>query len=195
MENEEGEREKKSSVCIQVLVIVQAPQDEWILLPKELRVCKNRGRLKDWKEGGGRGGEARVKAEERRHVHWCFMVQEENLCVIVRTGILWCSLIYCECRVRGSARNRLKGSVNRRRGEGWSDKVGGEKGRVAVIEWAEEGREKRAMAFTEAKYLKRRERQRGWARACGWNQNTQTTSSIQAESKAFNHLATFKNIF
>lgn len=32
---------------------------------------------------------------------------------------------------------------------------GGGKERVVVIEWAEEGRGERAMAFTEVKYLKR----------------------------------------
>lgn len=50
-------------------------------------------------EGGreGRGGEVKVKAEERRHVHCGFTVLQENPCVIVRTRILWCPLIYHEC--------------------------------------------------------------------------------------------------
>ncbi len=38
---------EKPSVCIHALLIVRAAQEEWILLPKELRVCKNRGRLMD----------------------------------------------------------------------------------------------------------------------------------------------------
>lgn len=43
------------------------------------------------------------------------MVVEENLYVIVKAGILWCSLIYYECRVRGSPHK--KGSENRRSGD------------------------------------------------------------------------------
>lgn len=67
-------------------------------------------------EEGGRGGGVRVKVEERRHVHWCFMVLEENLRVIVRTSILWCSLIYYECRVRGSHHNRQGEREEKKRG-------------------------------------------------------------------------------
>lgn len=52
-------------------------------------------------EQGGRGGAVKVKAKEERRVHCCFMVLQENLCVIVRTITLWCSLIYYECRAKG----------------------------------------------------------------------------------------------
>lgn len=39
-------------------------------------------------EKEGRGGEVRVKTEERRRVHWCIRVLEENMCVIVTAVIL-----------------------------------------------------------------------------------------------------------
>lgn len=40
-------------------------------------------------EEGGRGGAVKVKAKEKRRVHCCFMVLQENLCVIVRAGTHW----------------------------------------------------------------------------------------------------------
>lgn len=66
----------------------------------------------------------------------------------------------------GLPRNRQRGALTEGEGRGGVT-MGGEKGRVAALEWAKEGREKRAMDFTGAKYLKRRERRRGWAWACG----------------------------
>lgn len=60
-------------------------------------------------EEGRRGGDVRLKAKERRHVHCRFMVLRENLCVIVRSGIRWCSLIYYECRVKGSPHKCQRG--------------------------------------------------------------------------------------
>lgn len=54
---------------------------------------------------GGSGGAVRVKTEVRQLVHWCFMVMEENLYVIVKAGAVLCSLVYCGARARGSTHN------------------------------------------------------------------------------------------
>ena len=75
------------------------------------------------------------------------MVLQENLCVIVRTRILWCSLFTMRAGLRGLPIT-TKGSVNR------SGNRRGTRGERDVSEWAKEGREKKVMAFKEVKYLK-----------------------------------------
>lgn len=159
--------------------LYEALQGKWILLRKVFRVCKNRGRLMVWMEDGGRGGAVKVKAKEKRRVHCCFMVLQENLCVIVRTSTLWCSLICYECRVRGSPYNRP---------QVWTVKEGRDGvrgGCVTVIEWV-----KREWWLLQ-KFLKRgvtegEKGHRGWA--CGWNQNTQTTCALQSSITYQNHI-------
>lgn len=157
---------------------------------REFRVCKNIGRLMDWKEDGGRGGEVRVE-------NWCFMVLEENQCVIVRTlvvpHLLW---------VQGWG-----GSPhNREQKEWWQRGRERESGRY----WMGRGRErKESDGFYRSKILKERSwwRERKVVSVWWWGKGSEDESELvdqiktlkpqvhSKQSKPFTHVATFKKCF
>lgn len=126
----------------------------------------------------------RVKAEGRRRVRWCFAALRENLCVIVRTGILRCSLIYCECRARGSPHNQRQRGVD--------------EGEWQLLNELRSGERKRAMAFTEEKSLKRggvMEAEKGSEDGPGPVDEIKTPKPQVPSKQSQNHSVTQKHIF